>query len=404
MDLQTATVLLRRERAQAWPDQAIVEPALGLLGLAASEQGDARGRGAVRIALDAVRNHVRQNEDVLRRFRARPAPELRTEVLGVLQAAVQRAAGEVFAMARRGALSITLDVVLALEHEAFVAHVGDGRAYLVRRGLVHQLTTDHVGEDSGVLVDPERPAPRSVRALGPEPRVRTESLCMELAAGDRIVLIAGHVHAAVPETILHRALTDAHLDDLGERLGALDDSLSIVAVAAQLGGSSGTGKGAAAARLGLLAPMALFKHCTELELRAVASATVPRRYSAGQTLFQAGERGEELFLLVHGDVGIEKDGETIATLGPGTAFGEMALLDEPGRSATARATTDVEALVIPRAAFFRLLRANPPLAVKILWNMLLRLSGNLRRTSGEVSALRRMLDELGAERGEETPG
>ena len=76
---------------------------------------------------------------------------------------------------------------------------------------------------------------------------------------------------------------------------------------------------------------------------------------------------------------------------PGTAFGEMALLDEPARSATARASTHVEALVIPREAFFRLLRGNPPLAVKILWNMLLVLSGRLRRTSGELAKLREKL-------------
>jgi CRP-like cAMP-binding protein len=144
----------------------------------------------------------------------------------------------------------------------------------------------------------------------------------------------------------------------------------------------------------MLAPMGLFQHCSELELRAVAAATVPRRYPSGAELFRAGAHGTELFLLIQGEVDIEGDEGVLVTLPPGTAFGEMALLDSPTRSATARARGEVEALVIPRDAFFQLLRGNPPLAVKILWNMLLRLSANLRRTSGDLAEAQATLARL----------
>jgi len=396
MDLHTATLLFPRAQASAWPDQVVVDTKLGLLGVADPDVHDARGRAAARMALDTVRNHVRRHEDVVRRFIARPVPELRTEVLGVLQEAVQRAAQETFAFVRRGEpMHVTLDAVLALDHEAFVVHVGDGRVYLCRRGLVHQLTTDHREEQTGPIADPEAPPRRRVRALGPAPRVRTESLCMELAPADRLVVLAAAVPRVVPETTLHKTLVDAPTDDLGEAIADLAGTVSVAAVLAQLPGRAAPTRREGAERLALLAPMPLFAHCTELELRSVAAATVPRRYKSGTPLFLQGDPGTELYLLVQGEVDIESEQGVLATLEPGTAFGEMALLDEPARSATARASTHVEALVIPREAFFRLLRGNPPLAVKILWNMLLVLSKRLRRTSGDLALLREQLGLTG---------
>ena len=108
--------------------------------------------------------------------------------------------------------------------------------------------------------------------------------------------------------------------------------------------------------------------------------------AAGDVLFRAGDPGTQLYLLIRGAVRIEKDGKAIVTLGPGSNFGEMAMLDAPRRSASAVAAEDCEVLVIPRDAFFALLRGNPNLAVKILWNMLLRLSSRLRATSDRLTA------------------
>ena len=308
MELHTASLLFRRDQASAWPDQVVVDRKLGLLGVADPDVHDSRGRAAARMALDSVRNHVKRHDDVIRRFNARPVPELRTEVLGVLQEAVQRAAQETFAFVRRGdPLHITLDAVLALDHEAFVAHVGDGRVYLCRRGLVHQLTTDHREEDTGLLADPEAPPKRRTRALGPVPRVRTETLCMELAPADRLVILAGPVPRVVPETTLHRALVESPTEELGDAIAGLAGSTSVAAVLAQLPGQAAPTRREGAERLALLAPMPLFAHCTELELRAVAAATVPRRYKAGTPLFLQGDPGTELFLLVAGEVDIESE-------------------------------------------------------------------------------------------------
>lgn len=405
MDLFTTSVFSPGDGAgTAQPDQIVLQPRLGLLAVADAPSGGDDGRAGARLALDLVRQHVERNEDVLARFRRNPTPALRQRLLAIVEEAFARAAQDLFAFARRrtGVL-VTMDVVLLLDSEAFIGHVGDGRVYLVRRGLVHQLTVDHsrgdVVQEFGAPAEREPPRTdeppraeerREVRALGPTPRIRVESLCMELAPEDRFVVTSAHLHRAIPEGILQARLTGEALDALGPALVADAHRSPLIAACAQLGSGEPFTPDSAQARLAILAPMPLFAHCTEKELRSVAQATVPRRFGAGQPIFEQGQAGHELFLLISGSVAVERDGRLLAQLGPGSAFGEMAMLDEPVRSATARAIDDCELMVIPRDAFFALLKANPMLAVKILWNLLLRLSANLRATSGrlaEVEAL-----------------
>jgi CRP-like cAMP-binding protein/serine/threonine protein phosphatase PrpC len=400
MDLVTSTAFSPGvEPDGAFLDQVLVEPRFGLLAVADAPSGGEDGRAGVRISLDSVRRHLDRNADLLDRFRSHPAPELRARVMAVLEEAFARASQEVFAFARRRrGLMVAMDVVLVIGKEAFIGHVGDGRVYLVRRGLVHQLTIDHAqaGEDGAVFERADDPTEETAmgaggrtftRALGPMPSVRVESLLCELVAEDRIVVTAAPLYRALPENVLHTLLVTESLDSLGPALTRAAERRPVVAVLAQLGGGEAFKQDLARARLAIIAPMPLFAHCTERELRSVAAATRPTRLESGRILFSEGDPGEELYLLIAGRVRIERKGQVLATLGPGSNFGEMAMLDERTRSATALTLDDCELLVIHRDAFFALLRTNPMLAMKILWNMLLRLSSNLRNTSARLAEL-----------------
>ncbi|MEZ4236308.1 MAG: cyclic nucleotide-binding domain-containing protein [Myxococcota bacterium] len=315
-------------------------PSLGLL--AAADAGDGRPDAIVgaRMALDTVRTQLEQNRDHLGRFRRHPTPAQRAEVLERLRDAFQRAAQELYAFARRReGVRVTLDAVLFVGHEAFVGHLGEGRVFLVRRGVVHQLTVDHVGGEALV-----GEAVRKARALGGEPTVAIESLCMETADDDRFVICSAPLVRAVAEADLHARLVAEPLDRLPERLLAGAGAVAC----AQLGSGSPFTADLARARLAVLAPMQLFAHCTERELRIVAQATHPRRLPADAVVFEEGQAGNELYLLISGAVDVVKRGRAIARLPPGSVFGEMALLDEPVRSATARTAEPTELMVITR--------------------------------------------------------
>ena len=366
-------------------------PRVGLLAVADASGSEEHGRAAVRIALDSVRSHVERNDDILQRFKRNPAPELRKRLLEIIEEGFSRAATEIFAFARRReGVQVTLDVALLLEHEAFIGHVGDGRVYLIRRGLVHQLTVDHSAGDESHVFDAGKTSSAAsdrtvTRVMGPEPQVRVESLCMELASEDRFVVCSAHLHRSMPAPMLHTHFTSEHLDQLESTLVRDATGSPIVAACAQLGSPEPFTADSAQSRLAILAPMPLFAHCNERELRSVAQSTRPRQFPQGHRIFEQGQPGTDLYLVISGAVDIVQNGTTIVTLGPGSNFGEMAMLDEPLRSASAVCAEACELMVIPREAFFAMLQTNPLLAVKILWNMLLRLSANLRRTSARLA-------------------
>ncbi|MFT4624127.1 MAG: hypothetical protein ACI8PZ_002786 [Myxococcota bacterium] len=389
MDLITSSVFYPGTRpGEVHPDQVLVERVIGLVGVCEPTAGAGEaGRAVVRIALEAVRTHMLRHRDLVDRFGRSPGVALRERLLETLQDAFARAASEVFAYARRHpGLGATLDILLVTPTQVFVGHVGAGRIYLVRKGLVHQLTVDHVVAagagpqlaNIGALT----------RLLGHAPKIDVESLCMDAVLGDRFVVAGSTLHQQADVVQVCEVFARATVDALGSALrDLLPPAQPVIAACAQLGQRGPALTDAEGRRLKLLEPMGLFQHCTRGELRAVAQAARPRSLSKGTMIFAQGDPGTELFLLIEGAVDILRDGRHLVRLEGGNMFGEMAMLDEPSRSATAVVGAQSEVLVIPREAFFALLRGNPPLAVKILWNMNLWLSGNLRQTSRRLAEL-----------------
>jgi serine phosphatase RsbU (regulator of sigma subunit) len=113
-------------------------------------------------------------------------------------------------------------------------------------------------------------------------------------------------------------------------------------------------------------------------------------YSAGQVIFEEGQLGEELFVLLEGEVVITIEGAPIDRLEAGSIFGEMALVDDQPRSATAAAAVDSRLLVVNEARFVELLRDHPDFGVKVMSIM----SARLRRLMEEEVIRQRMEEEL----------
>jgi CRP/FNR family cyclic AMP-dependent transcriptional regulator len=86
--------------------------------------------------------------------------------------------------------------------------------------------------------------------------------------------------------------------------------------------------------------------------------TVP----AGATIFREGDRGTVMFGVISGAVDIFAGNVILEVVGPGMVFGEMALIDEDVRSASASARTDCRLVEIDLAAFESLVASNPEFA------------------------------------------
>lgn len=109
---------------------------------------------------------------------------------------------------------------------------------------------------------------------------------------------------------------------------------------------------------------------TAPQAEEILAATRPAAVPAGQDVFREGEEGSGLFLLVTGSVEVLKRGPTgapqrLATVEAPSVLGEMSLVSERRHSATVRATTDAEFLVLAREDFLRLLQRDNLAAHKL---------------------------------------
>jgi len=102
---------------------------------------------------------------------------------------------------------------------------------------------------------------------------------------------------------------------------------------------------------------------------AIQTVQVP----AGKVLVEEGRVGLEFFLIVDGTAKVSRKGKKIATLGPGSHFGELSLLDRRPRSASVISETDMDVLVLSQRQFNSVLEAVPTISRKMLAEMANRL-------------------------------
>jgi CRP-like cAMP-binding protein len=115
-----------------------------------------------------------------------------------------------------------------------------------------------------------------------------------------------------------------------------------------------------------LAKIPLFQNLSAKQLAAVDRLVTTMDVAAGRELIRQGEPGREFVVVVDGEAEVRRDGKVIAVRGPGTFFGEIALLLERPRNASVVAKTDMTIDVIDRQAFRQLLEEFPDLHAPLL--------------------------------------
>jgi CRP/FNR family transcriptional regulator, cyclic AMP receptor protein len=128
----------------------------------------------------------------------------------------------------------------------------------------------------------------------------------------------------------------------------------------------------------LLRSVPLFADLEEGELERFSRVAVPRAFPIGTRVFHEGDHSDACYIVRDGSFRVTRehsDGRaiTLATLGPGDIFGELAMLDGEVRSASVEALSDGELLALPAGEVRALLARHPEITVKLIAALVRRL-------------------------------
>ncbi len=144
------------------------------------------------------------------------------------------------------------------------------------------------------------------------------------------------------------------------------------------------------ATIDYLINIALFDELTPNELGITAEYMNFFEFEKGKTLFKEGDKGDYVCFIVKGGVEIIKSTATakravIATIRKGSTLGEMSIIDNTPRSATARAKQNTTLVILSKRGFNTILEKHPRIGIKILKGIARLLSLNMRRTSSHLA-------------------
>ncbi len=371
-------------------DCALVDEALGVYIVCDGMGGHAAGEVASELASRTVLETIRAAAG-----ESAPDAEITTEestrIESVLRSALENANVQVRELgvhdrAKRGA-GTTCTVLLIREGRGFLGHVGDSRAYLRRQCAVHRLTVDHSVIERAIEQGMPReeaeatyPSNALVRAIGPHPNVIVDTLVFDVLPGDTYLLCSDGMHEYFPDeagelgSVLDQApaLSADKLITLANERGG-GDNITAVVVRVQ---ADDTATELEALRtthvrqdLAALWDLQLFNDMSYPELLEIADVVKTQVVPAKQAIVTEGGTSDCLYVISSGNVRVERGGQTIAELGPGSHFGEMAALTSRPRTATVRALVPTRLLALTRPAIYRLFARRPAIGMKFLWTL-----------------------------------
>lgn len=394
-------------------DNFLVDRKLALVVVADGMGGHAAGEVASALAVRTLHEEIAKSRPLIEAMNLdENSGQNPRELLGLLEQAVQRACAHIHAEASASAeqrgMGTTLSALLIVGQRGFIAHVGDSRIYLMRGGKVEQLTEDHTvynelvkrGRLSREQIEQFPKKHAITRAVGVYERVDIDMLTIDVLPGDQFLLASDGLHGYFED--IDKIASCLHLADeevvrrfihLANEAGGKDNITAIVVRLPEATDADILRAKKIAQKREVLAKVPLFAKLSERELLRVMQVAKVRSYPMGSHILEEGEWGDELFIVLSGKITVSKGGALLTTLGVGEHVGEMALIRSAPRSATVSASEgSAELIAIRRRDFFEILRREPQLAVKLLWQFVGVLANRLDQTSQYLYQAREELE------------
>jgi CRP-like cAMP-binding protein len=142
----------------------------------------------------------------------------------------------------------------------------------------------------------------------------------------------------------------------------------------------------------------LFENLVDEELERVLQLAFIKDYKRSLTLFFEGMQGGIMYVLIEGEIKLYKKNKAgdeifLATISRGDYMGELSLIDDDQRSATAKISDNSRLLVITRKCFNDMLYKEPKIAAKILLNIIKKTSQRLKTMNTKIIKLEEKYEE-----------
>jgi protein phosphatase len=363
------------------------------------------------LACKGIQKFIQENKRIVEAHHRTGSSADRQALLDLVRQAVETVSASLYleTQSRPELKGVIATACLALFSKgyAFIAHLGDSRAYSVREGVFQLLTRDHTYLNALIAEGKTMEEAKRVvyadnlsAALGYQPHARAAAQARELALGERIVLCTdgvsdffGHTGfraaewAKIETAPLATALKDYALSKNAR------DNLTAIAIE-WLPKKQETPKPTkdVLAKLGTVSGIRLFQHFGERSLMKLLTLSDTRELAEGETLIRRGEILNEMFIVLSGELSIDLGkGPINATVKKGEVVGEMSLFEGSLPSATLIAKSAATVLTFHRDQLFQAMKEDVEFAARLELGLLQAIIRRLRdrtETDDEAKSLK----------------
>ena len=377
-----------RKRSQN-EDNFLIDKNLNLFVVADGMGGHALGEVASAIAVHTIRDVVFAERDLLTSH-AEIDSTAQMELCTLLEYAVHHASAQIFRKAqqepeKRG-MGTTVVALLIIGQRGFIAYVGDSRIYLSRNGVIYPLTEDHslmneLIRSGKVRADEFAVSPYAnfknamTRAVGVYEHVEVDILDFEILPGDAFLLCSDGLYDYLDDAEITSNLALTNIEDIPGRFIDLANSRggkdNVTALVVQVSHDESSATRAAQLHFTVetLRRIPLMDQLSYQQLCKIMNIARMQPCRVGEVLCREGSAGGDLYAVLDGSITLSRGGTPMSTVVAGECFGETDLIAGELARATAIADKPGKLLKIDRKDILEVLRRDPLLASRLLWNL-----------------------------------
>jgi serine/threonine protein phosphatase PrpC len=389
----------RREHNE---DAVLALPQVPVVAVADGMGGPDSGDRAAQMAVEVIRRASRSLQERNATIASTKSTEDRLALGRLIDQVFNRANQEIQEFSHqhsRPGMGSTLVLATFVSGRAFIAHVGDSRAYVIRGGQLVRLTNDHTLAELNLRrgrigrEEYEKSPDRRVlyQALGAGVEVDVDLAEVRLTAGDLLLLCSDGLTRALHEDAIAANVRPGDLQGSADRLVEMSlaagapDNVTLVLLNLE----PEDGDEPIEAVTEVMRQVFLFRQMSQPDLLTIAPYLEDRVFEKDEVICSEGEPADEFFVLVSGRVRVTTGTTHLVDVSRGGHFGELALARPSTRSATVKALTPTRLLALSRERFQELCRNKPELGNRLTFALLDTVGDRLRDLTERLAAVER---------------